>query len=510
MVEDATSVRRLDEAVKREISGKLHVPLSSVESVSSFYSESKGSRQICNGLPCRLKTNGEKSVDLAEGTYATCLGYCDHAPVERVNGRYMRWVGNELVEIDQSTAGYVKEHRQGIFSYIEDGGYSALEELIGSDDDSYILEKIEAAELSGMGGAGFPTHLKWKSFRKSKEGESFLLVNGHEGEPGTYKDREILEIRPHTLLEGALISALANGVSRIIIGLKKEYSNAYESLKTGIEEMEERFGNHILRDVLPQIEIIRLGGFYVTGEETALIEAIEGKRSEPRPRPPFPTEYGILGRPTLVHNVETLSVIPEIVRMSNGKFRKTYCLSGDIDRSGTFREYTGSSVSDLIRNYGNTDPGTIKAFLPGGLSGGILPASYLEEKLDGGFSRRTGASTGTGAMVALARNRCIVDVTSAVEDFFSGESCGKCGPCRMGTLEISRLLHDLKAGHATLNELAYGRDIAESMVKGSMCALGQAAGKLFLDAARHFGNEFVDHVEGRCSTGTCGMEGGSR
>ncbi len=504
-IEDIASSRPVNEEDKADISKKYGIPASQVESVTSFYSQNSHKDKVCTGLPCHLKRNGKPYSRKLEKS--SCLGYCDHGPVVQKGGRYYRINDSGLEEIEESKAKFVDSSVEDIRSYMTRGGYTALEELIGADDDSYVLRKLEQSELKGMGGAGFPAHLKWKSFRKDGRRESYLLVNAHEGEPGTFKDRKIMELFPHTVIEGALIAAFYNSIDRIVIGLKEEYRNAYASLVKAIGELRIKFGEGSVASLLPEIEIIRMGGSYVTGEETALMEAIEDRRSEPRLRPPFPTEKGLFGKPTIVHNVETLSLVPDILRNGPENMRKVYCISGDVENPGTASISGGISAKELVSLHGKTDPNSLKAFLPGGLSGGFLPHSRIDTGLDSESLRKAGASLGTGAFIALSDGRCMVDITYEISKFFEKESCGKCAPCRLGTRDIREILARFRNGDGTEDSLASAGETAQAMLDGSICALGQAAGKVFLDSVRHFGNEYKEHISGVCTTGSCAMGG---
>lgn len=500
-VEEISSSRPFDETDKSNITREFNIPVSQVETVSSFYSGKTYKDKACTGLSCYLKREGKAISRSLEKV--SCLGYCDHGPVVQKAGKYFHVGESGLEEIEESTEDYVNDNVEDIATYITRGGYTALEELISSDDTSYILRKLEESDLRGMGGAGFPAHLKWKSFRNGNRDVTYLLVNAHEGEPGTFKDRKIMELFPHTVIEGALITALSNSIKEIFIGLKEEYRLAYKSLSRAVGELGIKFGKGRVSGILPNIQIIRLGGSYVTGEETALMEAIEDRRSEPRLRPPFPTEKGLYGKPTLIHNVETVSLIPELLRNGTEKMQKMYCISGDVRKPGTASVPPGITAEELVSRYAESEPDTIKAFLPGGLSGGFLTSSQIGTRLDSESVRKAGASLGTGAFIALSGNRCMVDITYEISSFFQYESCGKCAPCRLGTVEIKKTLERLKKGKATKGDLESSSRTAQAMIDGSICALGQVAGRIYLDSVKLFDDEFRDHIRGICQTGTC-------
>lgn len=511
-IEDLSGSDGLSDINKRVVSREFNVPISQVESISSFYEKTGSEERRCTGLPCSLKSYDSKEKDEKNGRIreSSCLGYCDHAPVVLIKGRYFRRDGNKIKPILESTHEYVSSNRTSIDEYITEGGYDRLEELLTLDANDYVIKKIENSSLRGMGGAGFKAYLKWKSFRQSEDGGSYLLINAHEGEPGTFKDREILERNPHSVLEGAIIAAMSNGIQKVVMAVKNEYILARWSFEKAVEELKVKFGQGRIADLFPEVLVKSVGGTYVTGEETALMEALEGKRSEPRIRPPFPTERGLNGVPTLVHNVETLSLIPEILRSGGNSLTKTYCLTGDVEKTGAIREKLGLNALKLVREYGGTDPERLKAFMPGGLSGGVLPASYMDLKLDSDDVHRTGAGFGTGAFIALSSDRCIVDVSRSVSSFFEKESCGKCAPCRLGTRSITEFLDDLAGGNCSSGDLEKAKETAESMIQGSLCALGQAAGKMFLDSISHFQGEYDSHLNGVCPEGVCNTGGGRK
>lgn len=488
---------------KAKLAKAHHVPLSRVESLLSFYEADRGEDRICTGLPCLMKRNSGSGTPEPDGmAKSSCLGYCGHAPVMRINGKYVSGTMESYREIPESTGEYVTKMRENIEKYISRGGYTSLNALMVTGSKIDILSMVEKSGLRGMGGAGFPVAAKWKSFIQNRTDDSYLLVNAHEGEPGTFKDREILELNPHAFLEGALITARVNCIWKIVIGLKKEYKLAAESLEKAISEMREMYGVRETKTLLPEITVARVGGSYVTGEETALMEAIEGRRSEPRLRPPFPTEIGLFGKPTLVHNVETLAAVAQLSREKDGSIFKRYSITGDVDAPGLYRIRLGSPAGEVIEKKGKTDPGDVKAIMPGGLSGGILPFT-ADLKLDFDSVRSAGAGFGTGAMIVLSRERCIVDTLLETARFFRDESCGKCMPCRYGTRELVRVLEDVTSGKTSEGELKQAMKTANAMIDGSICALGQADGRVFIDTVTRFGKEFDDHIDEICEARVC-------
>lgn len=486
-----------------------NVPLSTLQGLRTFYfpEEPRPRTEVCTGLPCALQRLGVPPRHASERdgavTALSCLGYCAHAPVIRQGGRYFKETRGGVEEIEESTREFVVQHAERLSAYRGRGGYAALARFAADPDPGLLLHVLEGASLRGMGGAGFPVHLKWKAVLASKDPDRVIVVNAHEGEPGTFKDRLILEREPHRLLEGALLAGLALRASRIVIALKSEYANAQHVLTKSLEELARYVRDAGLDRSLPAVELRTLPGPYVTGEETALLEALEGRRSEPRLRPPFPAEAGLDGRPTLVQNVETLGALPRLFAgveegEAAGALKKDYCLTGDVERPGAYREPLGIEAASLVERDGGTAAGNLKAFLPGGPSGGILPASRLRVPLDFDGVKKEGSGLGTGAVVAIGRDRCIVDVLENITGFFAAESCGKCAPCRLGTAKLESLVAALQKGGVTEEDLQGGVALAGLLQETSICALGQVAGKAFLDGMMYFHEEIAAHAQGRC------------
>jgi len=499
--EDRLSREQLEDLARRR-----NVPRSVVHGLRTFYfpDPSAAAQEVCVGLPCAMRRSALRLPPLGATDGATsCLGYCARGPVVRHGGRCFEVTPSGSREIEESTAAFVEEHREDLPAYRGRGGYEALERYLSAPDPEAAIRKVEQAALRGLGGAGFPAHVKWSALRASPGPRRLLLVNAHEGEPGTFKDRELLEREPHRLLEGALLAAVVVGASEIVVGLRSDFENARVSLETAVAELE-GFARTVWPQArLPAVQVVAVPGPYVTGEETALMEALEGRRSEPRLRPPFPTETGLEGRPTLVQNVETLAGLPELLGRgaeppTPRAREKLYCLTGDVARPGAYRRLLGVPATELVSRDGGTDPGELKAFLPGGLSGGLLPASRLTVSLDFDAVQREGAGLGTGAVIAIGRDRCLVEVLAEIASFFARESCGKCVPCRLGTVRLERLLTDLKHGTATERDIEGGLALAKVLQETSICALGQVAGKALIDAMTHFPEELLAHVHGRC------------
>ena len=485
-----------------------------VHSLATFYYPQgvPPATKVCTGLPCALRGSAEArerlEADGLECGGVACLGYCDRAPVVEKQGTYYTLAPNGLHEIEESRAAFVEAHAEGLAEYVRAGGYDGLKAVLKEEDHRRLLAVVEKAGLRGMGGAGFPAHLKWRAVSQSPIHDRVVLVNGHEGEPGTFKDRVIMERSPHLVLEGALIAAHVVGAGRVVIALKTEYRPAASVMGRALHELETFVRESGMSDQLPLISIQVVGGPYVTGEETALLEALEGRRGEPRLRPPFPAEVGLAGKPTLVQNVETLTLLPSLFsHPEEHSFRKVYCLTGDIAKPGAYTEHLGIPAASLLEKEGGGTPRGLKAFLPGGLSGGLLPASKVSVSLDFEPVKREGCGLGTGAVISIGEDRCIVEVLDIIGGFFAAESCGKCAPCRLGTLKLSALMASLRQGRATPADLEEGRGLAALMQETSLCALGQVAGKTFSDALKHLEDEIVAHTRGSCPAGTCPIGG---
>ena len=327
-----------------EMADKHGIRLYQAENIWSFYGKEEKNLKICNGLPCKLSSGS--SMNEFIGKYpendrevVSCLGYCEHAPVAMAEGKYFHLSSDGASEIAVSP----EEERKvtSLAEYVDAGGFETLRRTVDEDTTQNIRALAREFSLKGFGGSGFPTWVKWDAVADSRNGDKYLVVNAHEGEPGTFKDRVILENRPFELIEASLIAAHAVGASKIIIALKFEYRNAEKALKKALGASISYFGEKLSGRMLPKIKISRIPGYYITGEESALLEAMEGKRSEPRLRPPFPAEVGLHGKPTLIDNVETLVYFLGLLKEhygdgKNSKRDKAYCLTGDVPRPGAY------------------------------------------------------------------------------------------------------------------------------------------------------------------------------
>lgn len=516
LVNDASNSEKTKEDIYK-LAEKHGLKPYQAENVWSFYRQNNQKMKICKGLPCKLRSSNsgnDKLTDFPDDEIedVSCLGYCEHAPVAWSNGKYFQLDGNNTRELDVEVLSPDVRKMKNLDDFVKERGFSALLNAIAKSGGTNLVEFVKDINLKGFGGSGFPAYVKWGAVSSSADTEKFLLVNAHEGEPGTFKDRILMESNPYDLIEAAFIAALAVGASEVVIALKYEYDDAEKSLKDALRNSLDYLNGKLGQISLPAINIIRVPGYYITGEESALMEAIEGRRSEPRLRPPYPAEVGLFGKPTLIDNVETLLYFLARLRDFNKTGDKTagdksYCLTGDVKNPGSYRLPYGSPSTKLLEDKGGTNLNELKAILPGGLSGGILPAEKGNINLDFDSVKKAGAGMGTGAMIAVSKNRCMADVMDSVESFFERESCGKCMPCRYGTAELSGLFKKLKQGEATQEDINVARKTADVMLKGSICGLGQASAKMFLDSLVYFNEEMEDHTTGRCQANVCFQEG---
>ncbi len=353
----------------------------------------------------------------------------------------------------------------------------------------------------GLLGGGALTRLKALASRVDKP--KYLIVNGHEGEPGGFKDRLIMERNTHQLLEGALLLSIALNVDEVIIAVNERFRNAKAMIEKALDELRAFLTNRGLLNKLPIITVSLVGSPYIVGEETALINSLEGNRGEPRLRPPDPTEAGLFGRPTAVINVEVVAAVP--VLLSNhyeGKeitIEKYFCITGDVDRPGLYRGKLTMELGDLLAKAGVKEG--VKAVFVGGVSSGLVDSSKIRIRLTPDETRKLGIFLGPGVVIALSNNRCIVDVMLEVERFFSHESCGRCEPCRLGTKELVEVLERVSVGKASEEDLRWAESVARTMMETSLCGLGMSAGKVFLDALNQFRDEFEEHIKGVCRAG---------
>ncbi len=396
-----------------------------------------------------------------------------------------------------------------IEDYVGAGGYSALAKALQEHSAERIVEIVKESGLRGRGGGGFPTGLKWEFCRKSPGEEKFLICNADEGDPGAFMDRSVLEGTPHAVLEGMLIAGFAIGANRGIIYVRAEYPLAVKNTTAAIESARSAalLGEKILgTGFCFDIEIREGAGAFVCGEETALIASLEGKRGMPRSRPPFPAQEGYKGQPTVINNVETFANIPLIVRngadwyskigTDKSKGTKIFALAGKVNNTGLVEVPMGTTLREIIFEIGGGIPGgrKFKAAQMGGPSGGCIPAAYLDTEIDYDSVQEIGAIMGSGGLIVMDENICMVDIARYFLEFVQAESCGKCTPCRVGTKKMLTILEAISRGEAKLEDLDQLKLLAEHIKKSSLCGLGQTAPNPVLSTLRHFRDEYEEHI----------------
>ncbi len=407
-----------------------------------------------------------------------------------------------------------------IFNYIENGGYSALARALEREDPSWIIQEVKASGLRGRGGAGFPTGLKWELLARQPGGRGKILVcNADEGDPGAYMDRSVLEGNPHSVIEGMIIGAFATGAGEGVIYVRNEYPLAIKHLTIALRQARELglIGRNILGTPFSfEIGIVRGAGAFVCGEETALMRSIEGKIGEPRQRPPFPVEKGIEGKPTAINNVETWANIPIIIRegstdfakvgTANNRGTKIFSLVGKVRNTGLVEVPMGTSIAEIVYDIGGGAPGRsrIKGVQTGGPSGGCIPARLFDLPIDYDSLTKAGSIMGSGGMIVVDDNTCMVDLAKYYMNFLKDESCGKCFSCRKGTQRMHEILDDISRGKGTKEKIKLLEELAVVVKDVSMCGLGQTAPNPVLSTLRYFRDEYEQHVTAkRCPAGVC-------
>ncbi|MCY3555137.1 MAG: NADH-quinone oxidoreductase subunit NuoF [Gemmatimonadetes bacterium] len=522
----------LPEEELKSLSERKGIPLYEVHGVASFYPHFRlkpppaASLRVCTDLSCHLhgacdvlETLRESvryaGLDQWEVSGVSCLGQCDGAPAVSINGRsYRSMTGERLGRYVSRLAADGKIARQPIRRTIGPGcidpyehplAAESLKQWVSRGDTEGLVQAVKDSGLRGMGGAGFPTGVKWDLVRKTESGVKYAICNADESEPGTFKDREILYHYPHLVIEGLILGGLAVGADKGYLFLRHEYDREREVLERAIKAFYSAgyLGGGLLGSAHSfHLEIFDSPGGYICGEETALLEAMEGKRAEPRNKPPFPGTHGLHGRPTLINNVETFAWVPAILQRGADWFRsrgvngatgrKYVALSGHVNRPGVYEIPLGTRVCDLIRDYGGGVAGghELLAFSPGGTSSGFLPASMADIPLDFKPLADAGSMLGSGAVIVLAEGSDMADLARNAVTFFRNESCGKCVPCRTGTEHLVRLLDTILEGDARPDALEPVADVAEAMELTSICGLGQAAALPLTSVIKHFPSAF--------------------
>ncbi len=408
---------------------------------------------------------------------------------------------------------------EDINDYIAVDGYQALNKVVGKMSPQDVIDLISASGLRGRGGAGFPTGRKWQFAANNQADQKYFICNADEGDPGAFMDRAVLEGDPHAVLEAMTIGGYAIGANQGIIYVRAEYPVAVKRLNMAIEQAKELglLGENILDSGFNFDIDIRLGaGAFVCGEETALIASVEGKRGMPRNKPPFPAEKGLWGKPTVINNVETLANIAPIIRNGADWFKgfgterspgtKVFALGGKITNTGLIEVPMGISLREIIEDIGGNCPKgkKFKAVQTGGPSGGCITAADLDVPIDFDNLVAIGSMMGSGGMIVMDEDNCMVDIARFFLDFTVDESCGQCVPCREGTKRMLEILDKITNGHATMDDLELLEELAIHVSQSSLCALGQTAPNPVLSTIKHFKDEYLAHVEDKsCPSHVC-------
>lgn len=490
----------------------------------------------CHGL-CAL---GPIMIVYPEATFYSMVKNEDIAEIVNehlLKGRivkhlvYSETVTDEGIKSLSETDFYKKQHRialrncgvinpENIDEYIGTRGYEALGKVLTEMTQEDVINTILASGLRGRGGAGFPTGRKWQLAKDIvKEGKKYVCCNADEGDPGAFMDRSVLEGDPHVVLEAMAIAGYAIGADQGYIYVRAEYPIAVERLQIAINQAREYglLGKNIFEtDFCFDIEL-RLGaGAFVCGEETALMTSIEGKRGEPRPRPPFPAEKGLFERPTILNNVETYANVPQIILngpewfasmgTERSKGTKVFALGGKIKNTGLVEVPMGTTLREVVEEIGGGIPNgkKFKAAQTGGPSGGCIPAEHFDIPIDYDNLIAIGSMMGSGGLIVMDEDNCMVDIAKFFLDFTVDESCGKCTPCRIGTKRMYEMLDKITKGQGTLEDLDKLEELCYYIKENSLCGLGQTAPNPVLSTLKYFRNEYIAHVvEKRCPAGVC-------
>ncbi len=518
--------------------------------------ESSSSKKIYENLKIEAKALGV--ADEVQIVQTGCFGFCEKGPIVKVlpeDSFYVNVVPDDAHEIiaEQIVKGrevprllydknrksteevsdipfYKKQIRivlrncgvinpESIEEYIARDGYLALEKALFEMTPEQIVQEVKDSGLRGRGGAGFPTGLKWEAGLKAQGDVKYVVCNADEGDPGAYMDRSTIEGDPHSILEAMTICGKAIGSHHGFIYIRAEYPLAVHRLEVAIKQATEKglLGKNILGSKFDFDIEIRLGaGAFVCGEETALLRSIEGMRGMPTPKPPFPAQAGLWGKPTIINNVETWANIPVILTKgaswynkigdADSKGTKVFALTGKIANSGLVEVPMGTTLREIIFEIGGgiKNGKKFKGVQTGGPSGGIISEKELDTPIDYGALVRMGSMMGSGGMIVMDEDDCVVDIAKFYMEFCVDESCGKCSPCRIGTRQMYSILEKLSRGNGTMQDLQKLEDIGSAMKACSLCALGQSAPNPTLSTLKKFHDEYIAHVQDKkCPAGKC-------
>jgi len=516
-----------------------------------------GANDLVEGLRKELAKRGlEGKVDLKT---TGCHGFCERGPLMIVwpegtfynqvslrdvtavvnsvsNGRvpvekllYVDPASGKKVKTEDEVPFYAKQQRvlfgnngridpKRIEDYLMVGGYSALAKVLGGMTPEHVVEEVTRSGLRGRGGAGFPTGVKWTACR-SNPAPRYIICNGDEGDPGAFMDRSLLEGNPHSVIEGMLIGSFALGAEEGYIYVRAEYPLAVEHLRCALKQAEQYglLGENILGTGGNfHVFVVQGAGAFVCGEETALIASIEGRVGEPKPRPPYPAQKGLWGRPTVINNVKTWASVPQVMNRGadwyagigteKSKGTMVFSLVGKINNTGLVEVPMGITLRKMIEEIGGGIPGgkKLKAIQIGGPSGGCIPAALVDLPIDYEQLTKAGSMMGSGGMVVMDETTCMVDIARYFMEFLEDESCGQCFPCREGTQRMKAILERICHGHGEEADLAILEDLGWMMQQTSLCALGQTAANPVLTTLRYFRDEYLEHIrDKKCKAKVC-------
>jgi NADH-quinone oxidoreductase subunit F len=532
----------LPEGLLRHVSHQLDVPLSQIYGVATFYHmytlEPTGDHHcfVCTDPACAI-AGGEDVLtasrryarSTAQGTItverATCLGLCDQAPAALDNGTaYVNLSADDITALFSGQSPRPRLQVTGepriltrligrldpsdLEGHREHGAFSALETALHDMSPDAVIEAIKESGLAGRGGAGFSTGLKWEFTRTAEGAPKYVICNFDESEPGTFKDRTLMQGDPFRALEGVLLCGYAIGAEQGYVFIRGEYQAAAQTVQEAIDALYSAnlLGQHILgTDFSFDLEIRRGAGAYICGEETALFEAIEGKRGNPRSKPPFPTTHGLFGKPTAINNVETLAIVPDLVLNGGAWLRqwgteksvgvKLFCLSGHVNRPGVVEAPYGITVRALIEQFGGGFVGEPQAILMGGAAGGLLPPEHFDVPLTNETLNPLGAPIGSGVIMVFNQDVNLLQILKTLARFFVHETCGQCMPCRLGTNQIHTLLGKIADGNGSTRDLEKLDDVCQWMRAITLCGLGQTAPSAVISALRYFRHDFESLIQ---------------
>jgi NADH:ubiquinone oxidoreductase subunit F (NADH-binding)/NADH:ubiquinone oxidoreductase subunit E len=533
----------------RDLAGRLSIPLHHVQGVASFFPHfwleppPAVHVRICADMSCHLRgadrLRRELEARLAQRPTAgvavrpaSCLGQCDRAPVAALNDTMLGHLTSATLaaRVEAALAGVeVLETAPpapagplAVDPYGGERSYGALRDLMKTGDVSGLLAAVKASGLRGLGGAGFPTVTKWEHVRHADGDVKYVVCNADESEPGTIKDRFLMDRVPHLVVEGMILAAIVVGATSGVIYIRHEYGPQIESIRRELErcDREGLIGPDVLGSGIPlELTVFVSPGGYICGEETALYEVLQGNRAEPRNKPPHSAHRGLWHRPTLMNNVETFAMVPLIARRGPEWFRaqgrgespgvKFVGISGHVTVPGVYEIAMGTSVRELLDRAGGVLGGQrLKAFAPSGPSSGYLPPALIDTPLDFPHLAAVGSMLGSGAVVICGEETCMLDMALNAVRFFRNESCGKCVPCRVGTVKLTDILSGIAAGRGRREDLDLIADLSHAMAETSICGLGQVAPAPIRSVIRHFPAEIEAHVvDRRCPAGVCPMAG---